>query len=175
MQIFTHDKNGIKQQSWAFGMPWSPGFVLGLPLRGGFWKSSKWPWNMIHSMQCRKLCRLYMHLALSTYSVGPSSVVWSSDLGPALPFPPMRVLEVKLSQALSLVCGVAFRATSHMSQEPWPCNGEDPWLSSKGHIMCVGKAIIYSHGPSSIVWSENGPCCGTIAYFVGGKRGEDLM
>ena len=59
-----------------------------------------------------------------------------------------------------------------MSQEPWPCNGEDPWLSSKGHTMCVGKAIICSLGPSRIVWSENGPCCGTIAYFVGGKEGR---
>ena len=68
-----------------------------------------------------------------------------------------------------LVCEVVIRATSHMSQEPWPCNGEDPWLSS--------KAIICSHGPSSIVWSENGPCCGTIAYFVGGKKrgGFDLI
>jgi hypothetical protein len=69
------------------------------------------------------------------------------------------------------------RATSHMSQEPWPCNGEDPWLSSKGRTMSVGKAVIGSLGPSSIVWSENGPCCGTIAYFVGRKkRGEfDLI
>ena len=64
------------------------------------------------------------------------------------------------------------RATSHRSQEPWPCNGEDPWLSSRGRTMCVGKAIIWSHGPSSIVWSENGPCCGTIAYFVGEKEGR---
>ena len=64
------------------------------------------------------------------------------------------------------------KATSHMSQEPWPCNGEDPWLSSKGRTMGVGKAVLCSHGPSSIVWSENGPCCRTIAYFVGrSKRG----
>ena len=67
------------------------------------------------------------------------------------------------------------RATSHTSQEPWPCNGEDPWLSTKGRTMGVGKVILGVHGPSSIVWSENGPCCGTIAYFVGGKRGEDLV
>ena len=52
----------------------------------------------------------------------------------------------------------------------WPWNGEDPWLSSKGHTMGVGKVVLCSHGPSSIVWSENGPCCGTIAYFVGGKE-----
>jgi hypothetical protein len=33
------------------------------------------------------------HLAF-TYSVGSSIVVWSNELGPAPPFPPMRVLEV---------------------------------------------------------------------------------
>ena len=70
-----------------------------------------------------------------------------------------------------------FRATSHMSQEPWPCNGENPWLSAKRRTMCVGKAVICSHGSSSIVWSENGPCCGTIAYLIGGKNrgGSDLI
>jgi hypothetical protein len=62
-----------------------------------------------------------------------------------------------------------------MSQEPWPCNGEDPCLSSKDRTMGVGEVVLCSHGPSSTVWSENGPCCGTIAYFVGGKRGEDLV
>jgi hypothetical protein len=67
------------------------------------------------------------------------------------------------------------RATSHMSQEPWPCNGDDPWLSSKGCTMGVSKAVSCSHGPSSIVWSESGPCCMTITYFVGIKRGEDLV
>ena len=67
------------------------------------------------------------------------------------------------------------RATSHTSQKPWPCNGEDPRLSSKGRTMGVGKAVLSSHGPSSIVWSEDGPCCGTIAYFVSEKRGEDLV
>ena len=41
--------------------------------------------------------------------------------------------------------------------------------------MGVGKAVLGSHGTLSIVWSENEPCCGTIAYFVGGKRGEDLV
>ena len=63
------------------------------------------------------------------------------------------------------------RASSHMSQEPWPCYGEDPWLSSKGRSM----GVIRSHVPSSIVWSESTPCCGTIAYFVGNKRGKDLI
>jgi hypothetical protein len=59
-----------------------------------------------------------------------------------------------------------------MSQEPWPCSGEDPWLSAKVRTMGVGKALLCSHMPSSIVWSENGPFCGTIACFVGGKREE---
>ena len=31
-------KDKINQWLWTFGMPWSPGFVLGLPPRGGFWK-----------------------------------------------------------------------------------------------------------------------------------------
>ena len=75
----------------------------------------------------------------------------------------------------SSVTATQLRATSHMSQEPWPCNGEDHLLSSKGRTMCVGKAVLCSHGPSSIVWSENGPCCGTIAYFIGEKRGEDFI
>ena len=75
----------------------------------------------------------------------------------------------------SCISGVSLRATSHMSQDLWPCNGEDPWLSSKGHTVGVGRAVLCSHGPSSIVWSESGPCCGTIACLVGGKRGEDLV
>jgi hypothetical protein len=109
-------------------------------------------------------------LHLLIYSGGPSSVVWS-ELGPGSAFfPPMRVLEVSWSRALGVMWGTTLRATSHMSQEPWPCNGEDLWLSSKGRTMGVGKAIICNHGPSSIVWSENGPCCGTIAYLVGGKE-----
>ena len=66
------------------------------------------------------------------------------------------------------------RATSHMSQELWPSNGEDPWLSSKGCTMGVGKAVLCIHGPSSIVWSENGSCCETVACFVGGNKGQDL-
>ena len=56
-------------------------------------------------MPCRSLCRLYIHLAF-TYSIGPSSVVWRK-LGPAPPFPPMRVHKVYWSWALSLVCEVA--------------------------------------------------------------------
>jgi hypothetical protein len=50
MRVLTRDKIRINQRLWAFGMPWSLGFVLGLPPRGGFWKQSTWPWNMIHLM-----------------------------------------------------------------------------------------------------------------------------
>ena len=41
-----------------------------------FGKQSKWPCTMIHSMSCRNPCRLYIHISF-TYSVSPSSVVWS--------------------------------------------------------------------------------------------------
>ena len=67
----------------------------------------EWPWNMIHLMTCGNPCRLYNHLAI-TYSFGPSSIVWS-ELGPAPPFPPMRVLEMQRSRALTLVCEVALK------------------------------------------------------------------
>ena len=58
------------------------------------------------------------------------------------------------------------RATSHTSQQPWPCNGEDPWLSSKGCTMGVGKVILGSHGPLkhsakwewTMLWDRNDRC-----------------
>ena len=65
MRVLTHDKNRINQRLWAFGMSWSPGFMLGLLPRGGFWKQSKWPWNLIHSMPCKNPRRLYIHLAFT--------------------------------------------------------------------------------------------------------------
>ena len=65
MRVLTYDKNKLNRRLWVFRVPWSPnGFVLNLPPRGGFWKHSKWPWNMIHSMPCRDPCRLYIHLAI---------------------------------------------------------------------------------------------------------------
>ena len=39
-------------------------------------------------MPCTSPCRLYIHHLAFTYSVGPSSIVWSSKLGLAPPFPP---------------------------------------------------------------------------------------
>ena len=46
-------------------------------------------------------CNLYNHLAF-TFSGGPSSIAWS-EVGPAPPFPPIRVLEVWWSHALNPV------------------------------------------------------------------------
>ena len=106
-------------------------------------------------MPCRNPCRLYIHLAF-TYSVGPSSVVWS-ELGPAPPFPPMRVLEVLWSWALYLMCEVALLLTLflcvgftmeqiswfhwHFRQIPfvWGCinllnNDNGAWLSNMWHL-----------------------------------------
>jgi hypothetical protein len=67
-------------------------FVLSLPPKDDSWKWFMWSWNMTHMISRRNSCRLYIHLAF-TYSIGPSTVVWIK-LGPALPFPPMKVLEV---------------------------------------------------------------------------------
>ena len=36
--------------------------------------------------------------------------------------------------------------------------------------MDVGKAILCRHKPSSIVWSENGPCCGNRCIFHWRKK-----
>ena len=81
-----------------------------------------------------------------------------------------EILCIKLLVPHNIVMDL--KVTSYPSQGPWPCSGEDHWLSSKGRPMGVGKAVLCSHGPSSIVWSENGPCCRTIAYFVGEKEGR---
>ena len=67
-----------------------------------------------------------------------------------------------------------FRATSHMNQGPWPCNGEGLWFSLEGHTMDSGIAMLGSHGPSCIVCSENGPCWGIFVCFIGGNIGPAL-
>ena len=128
---------------------------------------------MIHSIPYRNSCRLYIQNVF-TYSVGPSRVVWS-ELGSAPPFPPMRVLEVSWSRARSFVCEVALRVSSHTRQEPWPCNGEDPWLSSKGCTMDVGKAVLCSLGPSkhSVKWEWT--MLRDHYIFVGEKRGDNSV
>ena len=164
-----------------FKVPWSPGFVFDLPPRGGFWKESKWPWNMIHSMPCRTPCRLYIHLAF-TYCVGPSSIVWHV-LRPAPPFPPMKVLEEYRSRALSLLWEVAltrrlelqsFEADkghfTHETESPRPIHFKHSLIGGKGgagpkfashytwrtNIICECKMNVKVHMDSYMV--SNGPC-----------------
>jgi hypothetical protein len=67
----------------------------------------------------------------------------------------------------------ALRATSHMSQEPWPCNDEDPRLSSKGCTMSVGKTILCSHRSSSTMWNDH--VAGLLHILLAEKRGEGLF
>ena len=94
----SHMINKTSQQLWAFGMPWSPSFVLCLPPRGGFWVTMKHdPWNP---------CRLASNGPSILHSHTPLvPLVWSSELGPAPDphFPLTRMLEVQWSRALSLV------------------------------------------------------------------------
>ena len=83
------------------------GFVLGLPPSDGFLKNSpsdRETWSI--------RCHVGIHVDYFTSILHshtllvPSSKV-GSELGPAPPFPPMRVLEVWWSWALSRVCEVA--------------------------------------------------------------------
>ena len=64
-------------------------------------------------MPCRNPCRLYYHLAF-TDPVGPSSIM-RSELGPAPPFPPMRMLKCN-GHGLNLVCEVALREHERMNR-----------------------------------------------------------
>ena len=83
---------------------------------------------MVHLMPCRNPCRLYIHLAF-TYSIGPSSVV-GIELGPALPFPPMRVLEVQWSWVLGLVREVAiiYKRSEHLNLNLYTQDDLMTWL-----------------------------------------------
>ena len=88
-----------------FGVPSSPGFVLGCYLQEVVFQNSPSD-HEIWSIWCH----VGIHVDL-TYSVGPSSIVWS-ELRPAPPSPPMRVLEVQRSHAISLVCEVALNQST---------------------------------------------------------------
>ena len=100
---------------------------------------------------CRHLCRVYIHLSF-TYSAGPSSVVWT-ELGLAPPFPPMRVLEVKWSRALSHVCEVALSRTpigiqtaSSRTHLIYPVSKSNFWKSSTRQLGCLLKHLAWQHG-----------------------------
>jgi hypothetical protein len=115
MRVLTHDRI-----EWTKGCECSECYGLVVLcwvylLKLSFKKSPSDPWNMIHWMPCRNPCGLYLHLAFTYSVVGPLSVVWS-ELGPDLPFPLMRVLEVWWSRALSLVCevGLSYLYSCHI-------------------------------------------------------------
>jgi hypothetical protein len=113
--------NRNNQRWWVFGVPWCPGFMLGWLPRGCFWKIiqvihetwSIWCHVGIHT-------HFYIYLATFTHSVGPSKRSVKRELGSVPPSPPMRVLEVEWSGALSLVCEVAFTMSAFNGGGDYP-------------------------------------------------------
>ena len=104
---------------------------------------------MVRLMPCTNPCRLDIHLAF-TNSVSSSSIVWSK-LGPAPPFPQMRVLEVKWSRALSLVCEAAFQIQTkyvYLLATIWIWAGPFPHscvLNYMNILVAIKVKIIYLH------------------------------
>ena len=87
--------NRNKSRVWAFKEPRSHGFFARPTSKRWFLETS--PSDLeTSSIRCHVGIHVdfYIHLAFAYYSVGPSNVVWSSQLGPAPHFPPMRVLDV---------------------------------------------------------------------------------
>jgi hypothetical protein len=78
---------------------------------------------MIHLIAWGNPCRLYIHLAFAYTRWSLKRRVKRTWTVP--PFPPMRVLEVSWSRALSLVCEVALNLTGKeplSGMGPFPCN-----------------------------------------------------
>ena len=118
---------------------------------------------MTHSMPCRNPCRLNIHLAF-TYSVGPSSVVWSK-LGPAPPIPTNKsawsvmvtgsqsrvwcgpnIPTVNLEAIFAKGLGCGFKSSCEVQlflmSFNWKCMWQlHPWTSISG-------AFLYSHSNS---------------------------
>jgi hypothetical protein len=107
--------------------------------------------------------------------------MWS-ELGRSSPFRPMSALMLQWSWAFSLVCEVALSWTWTLISNLGPLH---PRAKSRDLVMVrtldshpkaippvLGKVVLCSVWLSRIIWSENGPCCGTIAYFVGGEKGR---
>ena len=67
------------------------------------------------------------------------------------------------------------RATSHMSQGPWPWNGEGPCLSSKGRTMGIGKVILCSDGLSNILWRGMDHVEGPSHILLVGTEGQPYL
>ena len=95
---------------------------------------------MIHetrSTQCHVGIHAHfcIHLAAFTYPIGPSKRSVKSELGPALPSPPTRVLETEWSGALSLVCEVALTTSAFNGGGDYPSFVNS---SSVGCLPCRG-------------------------------------
>ena len=103
MRVLHHDRP-IKK-----GNGWERSDCHGLPILCWIYLQEMFSENDPMTMQTSSIrCHIEIHvdfpciLHSHTHSIAPSSVVWSNELAPALPFPPMRVLEVHWSRALSL-------------------------------------------------------------------------
>ena len=83
MRVLTHGTPNT-QRLWVFGVPWSLGFLWGWLQEVVFENCPSDHETWSHLVSCMNPCKPYTHLAF-TYSVGPSSIVWS-ELGPAPPF-----------------------------------------------------------------------------------------
>jgi hypothetical protein len=117
-------------------------------------------------MPCTNLGRLYIHLAF-TYSVGPSNVVWS-ELGPAPPLPPTRVLEAYWSWALSLVCEVTLITQGTLHTRAKSRDHEIVRVQMKvfkGRPNTPPKSCSCGHRTSSVVWRHMWPSPQTKCYF----------
>ena len=99
------------------------------------------------SHSCQYDIRAYFFFLLET--IGFTSSPWSCS----------NVVEWKTrlwchSQVFKLLHLILMklRATLHMSQESWPCNGEDPWFSCNGCTMGVGNVVLCSVLKHSVKW-----------------------
>jgi hypothetical protein len=125
-------------------VPWSPGFVSGLPPRGGFRKKSKWPWDMIYLMPRMNLCRLYIYLAF-TYSVGLSSGVWSRDLDRLHLFHQWECLKRNgRGLSISRICDVALSIRTHTHTTKLEISMSIPIGNSHNIGSCVCASLICS-------------------------------
>ena len=109
--VLTHDTIEKKPMVVSVQSATTTWFCVRPTSKRWFLKIIQVTMSTIHLTWCRNPCKLYIHHAFR-YSVSPSSVMWS-ELGPALPFLPTRVLEVWWSRELSLVCEVALRDWSY--------------------------------------------------------------
>ena len=120
MQILTHDKieltNG-SERSECHGLPvLCQAYLQEVVFEKTPSDHETW------SIRCHVRIHVYFYIHLEfTYSVGPSSGVWSSELGPAPPFPPMRMLKVSWSRAIneSAQSVLAMGCQSRVWRGPW--------------------------------------------------------